>query len=252
MQLNYDLLWDKSNPIYIATYRKRTLDPTNNGNRSKNLAKETGRLFDFNQGYRVTGALSVYAQIDSNRNVSDVDICINEDNFLEVVQTGISKGYAFCRLAQRELKGGIRTCFFEEIPPEQFLQRKPSVRAVLFNRNIQDLYNPLDIVDVFVGFVDEQGWENTYDHRLSPIISTTFPTEARLEYEGGIVRVVSLEYMAAVKAILIQDEDIFGIGNRLDREKNEFDLENILRNLKADFSNKLKEILRERHERRAE
>lgn len=251
MQIDYRLLWDTSNPIHIVTYRKRIFDPAKNGDNPRELAKATGELFDFNQGYRLSGALSVYAQVNSNRNVADVDVCIDEDNFQEVVQLGIEKGYSFCRLAQRELRGGIRTCIFEEIPTEQFLKRKPSVRAVLLNRNVQDEYLPLDIVDVFVGYVDGWGWENTYDHRLSPIIPTTFPTETILEYEGGNVRTVSLEYMATVKAILIEDESIFGAGNKLDREKNEFDLENILRNLKADFSDKLKEILQERRKRRA-
>jgi len=252
MQLDYKLLWDKSNPIHVATYRKWIFDPTKNGNNPKELASATGELFDFNQGYRITGALSVYAQIDSNRNVNDVDVCIDEDKLLEVVQVGIDKDYSFCRLAQRELRDGIRTCIFEEIPAEQFLQRKPSVRAVLLNRNTQDNgYTPLDIVDVFVGFTDRQGWENTYDHRLSPIIPTTFPTEKVLQYEKGNARAVSLEYMAAVKAILIEDEKIFGVGNKLDKEKNEFDLENILRNLETDFSDKLQKILEERRKRRA-
>jgi hypothetical protein len=252
MELDYDLLWDKSNPIHVATYRKRIFDPTKNGDNPRELAKSTGELFDFNQGYRLTGALSVYAQIDSDRNVADVDICVDENKILEVVQVGIDKDYSFCRLAQRELREGIRTCVFEEIPTEQFLQRKPSVRAVLLNRSVQEKYKPLDIVDVFVGYTDKQGWESTYDHRLSPIIPNTIPTEAKLEYGGGNVRTVSLEYMAAVKAILIEDEAIFGAGNKIDREKNEFDLENILRNLKADFSDKLKEVLKERRKRLTE
>jgi len=252
MQIDYRLLWDKSNPIHVVTYRKRVFDSTKNRDNPKELARLTGELFDFNQGYRLAGALSVYAQIDSSRNVSDIDVFIDEDKFQEVVCIGIDKGYSFCRLAQRELREGIRTCIFEEIPAEQFLQRRPSVRAILLNRDVQGRYQPHDIVDVFVGYVDGQGWENTYDHRLSPIIPTTFPTEAMLEYDRGNVRAVSLEYMAAVKAILIEDEAIFGVGNKLDREKNEFDLENILKNLDADFSDKLKGILQERRKRRAE
>lgn len=252
MEIDYNLLWNKSNPIHVVTYQKRVFDPSKKGDNPRELAKATGELFDFNQGYRLTGGLSIYAQIDSNRSVADADICVDENHFQEVIQAGIDKGYSFCRLAQRELKEGIRTCVFEEVPAEQFLQRKPSVRAVLLNRNAKEGFSPLDMVDIFVGYTDEQGWENTYDHRLSPIIPKSFPTETVLKYERGNVRAVSLEYMAAAKKILIEDEAIFGVGNRLDREKNEFDLENILRNLKADFSDKLKKILQERRKRRVE
>jgi len=45
------------------------------------------------------------------------------------------------------------------------------------------------------------------------------------------IRSVPLEYMAMVKQILLSFEESFGQGNKLDRDKNSFDLENILKSI---------------------
>ncbi|MGE0792905.1 MAG: hypothetical protein AB7V77_01850 [Candidatus Woesearchaeota archaeon] len=246
MRLDYNCLWDKNNKVHIITYNKNIFDPNKIGELPRKLIEETGKFLEFNQGYKICGSLAIYSQININRYIADVDIAIDENNFLEIVKIAMDKDYSFCRLAQRELRAGIRTCIFEEISAEQFLQRRPSVRTVLLNRSVRDKYKPTDIVDVFVNYVSKEGWENTSDHRFNPIIPTKFPIEVTLNFENGNVKVASLEYMAVIKSILIENEEIFGIGNKVDREKNKFDLQNILENVGINFSNELKEILKER------
>ena len=53
MELDYDLLWDKGNPIHVVTYRKRIFDPEKNGDNPRELIEATGELFDFHQGCTV-------------------------------------------------------------------------------------------------------------------------------------------------------------------------------------------------------
>ena len=246
MEFNPNLLWNKENKIYIISYKKveNTKISSNKKNKKEimKLVERIADLFNFHKAVRITGSLSIYTQIpNKSRLISDVDININELNFIHITKLITKKGYSLCRLAQRELKDGIRTCVFEEIKPSEFIIRKPSVRTVFLKKNIfkqNHKKSPLDIIDIFVNYIDKNNWECTYDHRINPIIPEEFEKEIILP--KGNIRTVSLKYMA----ILLKNEDLFGIGNKLDREKNKYDLNVILKNIKN--AEEIKEILKKR------
>jgi len=169
MEINPNLLWSKDNVTYAVAYPKRVFDIDNLGeNNATQLAVQAARLFDYHKGLRITGALGIYSQISgAGRRLSDIDVLVDESSFREVISLAQNKGYAFCRLSQRELKDGTRKCIFEEVSTDDFLVRKPSVRAVLLRKDRAQSHEQLcakDLIDIFVGYVDKEGWERTYDH----------------------------------------------------------------------------------------
>ncbi|MBU1974920.1 MAG: hypothetical protein KKG59_00795 [Nanoarchaeota archaeon] len=249
MIIDYNSLQNKDARIHVVAYNKHIYSPDDvkrTGN-SKALVHEAGKLFDFHQGFRIAGGLAIYAHnVGCERYNADVDINIDESHFLDVVSIAEKKGYVLCRQAQREIRQGVRLCVFEEITPRDFISKKPDERIVLLKTDADPKGSPINIIDVFISYIDKAGWECTYDKRLSPIIPVKECALSNISFPEGNVRLLPLEYIATLKSILISDIDRLGAGNKLDFVKNKFDLNNVLKLLDSGFREKLKEIMEKR------
>lgn len=259
MKLDRSKLWNADDPIYVLAHGEAPFDKGAAGPRDpviiRRLLDEIGKLFDFHPGVRITGSLSIFGQLGGvTRSVHDADVYIDRDIFPVVIRQMNKKGYAYCRMAQSEIKNDTRVGIFEEITPEQVLSNFPAERHVLVNRAyVEDKTReatPLDIIDVFIRHVNRDGWICSHDRHFNPIFPERLRHSALLRLPEGDLHSVSLEYMAMVKAIMVRDAETIGFWTRIARTKSQFDLDLILNELGDGFRVTLDQILEERWEYR--
>lgn len=257
MKLDRSKLWNADSSIYVLAHKEAPLDPGMTSQHdqvvTRQLLAEVGKLFDFHPGVRITGSLSIFGQLkEAVRAVKDVDVYIDRDVFPDVIRQMSAKGYVYCRMAQSEIKDNTRVGIFEEITPEQALSNFPSERHALINRAyVEDKTQEataLDIIDVFIRYTNQDGWICSHDRHLNPIFPEHFKHSTLIRLPEGNLNSVSLEYMAMVKAILLNEAETIGFWTRIAKTKSKFDLDLILDELGGNFRSTLDQIVEERRE----